>query len=71
MEATTSVRGPNWHEQLICHLHDGRAMRDHDDDGAVIARLFDGAHQGPFADGVEIGIRLVQHDQARAVVEAA
>src|SRR5690242_17531400 len=58
------------HEQLVGDLHDGRSVSDDDDDGAVLARTLDCADKGPLADRVKVCVRLVEHDEARLVVEA-
>ena len=46
-------------------------VRDHHDDGAAFARGADRPRQRLVAFGVEIGIRLVEHDQERIAVERA
>ena len=78
MDATTSVRGPNCvmrpffkDKQFVGDLHDCRPVGDHHDDRAIVTGLFDRAHQRSFANCIEIGVRLVQHDQARAIVKAS
>ncbi len=46
-------------------------MCDHDDNGAIVARVFDRPDERALADRIEIRIRFIENNQARAVVEAA
>ncbi|ERM01287.1 hypothetical protein Q644_22380 [Brucella intermedia 229E] len=46
-------------------------MCDHDDNGAIVARVFDRPDERALADRIEIRIWFIENDQARAIVEAA
>ena len=56
---------------MIDRLDPDRPMRDDHHDGAALARAADRAGQRLVAFGIEIGIRLVEHDQERIAVERA
>ena len=57
------------HQQLIDRLDPDRPVRDHDHDGAALARRANRPRQRLVALGIEIGIRLVEHDQERIAIE--
>ena len=59
------------HQQEIDAGDRARPMRDDDDDAAARATREDRLGQGFVAFGIEIGIRLVEHDQERIAVERA
>ena len=76
--ASTSSLGPNaWARPwfIISSMIDAgdraRPMGDDDDDAAAVAHAHDGLAERFVALGVEIGVRLVQHDQERIAVERA
>lgn len=46
-------------------------MGNQDDDGAVAARLVDRAYESALAEGIEIGVGLVEDEQAWPAVKAA
>src|SRR5436190_19822412 len=47
------------------------SMRDHDDDATPSAYSLNGLREGLFALRIEIGVRLVEHDQEGIVVEGS
>ena len=53
------------HGDLVNRRQRARAVRDHDRDAAALADAMNGARQGGFALGVEVGVGLVQHHQKR------
>ena len=59
------------HQQLIDRLDADRPVRHHDHDGAALARAAHRTRQRLVALAVEIGVRLVEHDQERIAVERA
>ena len=59
------------YKQFVGHLHNCWAVGNHHHDCSIVTGLFYRTHQRSFADRVEIGVRLIKHDQARAIVEAS
>ena len=57
------------HQHLIDRLDPDRPVRHHDHDGAALARAAHRAGQRLVALAVEIGVRLVEHDQEGIAVE--
>ena len=58
-------------EHLVDAGERARPMRHHDHDAAARAHAQDRLRQRLVAVGIEIGIRLVQHDQERIAIERA
>ena len=56
-------------QYLIDRRDPDRPVRDHDHDGAALARAAHRAGQRLVAFAVEIGVRLVEHDQERIAVK--
>ena len=59
------------HQDQVDGGERARPVRDDDDDAAARAHAEDGAGQRLLALAVEIGVRLVEHDQERVAVERA
>ena len=57
------------HQELIDRLDADRPMRHHHHDGATFTRRANRTRQRLVALGVEVGIRLVEHDQERIAVQ--
>ena len=59
------------HQDLVDHRQRRRPMRDDDDRGAALLQLRDAFGERRVALGVEIGARLVEHDEARLAEHGA
>src|SRR3954452_20954144 len=57
------------HQQLIDRLDADRPVRHHDHDGAALAGAAHRAGQRFVALGIEVGVRLIEHDQERIAVQ--
>ena len=59
------------HQDVVANGEHRRPVRDQHDDGAARLEVGDGLAQGQLALVVEIGVRLVEHDQERVAIERA
>ena len=57
------------HQDLVDAAKRGRTVRDHDHDAAALADRVDRAGERGVALRVEIGVRLVQHDQEGVAIQ--
>ena len=63
------LRAVAQHQHLVANRQHCGAMRDQDDDGAARLGVTNRPEQRRFPLAVEIGVRLIEHDQKRIAVQ--